>query len=421
VAAPEDLAETPPPPSVRTRLSAEEVADYLVEIGTSLASYNCPAYRLEDVVRAVAEAEGYQAEPFAMPTGFFVSVRGPRHPTPIQRMARVVDRGLNLGRLAEVDAIFNDVADKRVTIAEGRARLRTLEQTPSGYARWHKWLAIATVSGAAGVFFGGGLREVLAGAVAGLGINAIGRLLTRRDSGAFLVDFFGGLVATCVAGAASRWLHASSEVVVLSGVIGLVPGMTLTTGLAELARKSLVSGAARLMDAVVTLLFLVFGIALAVGIGAMFTRVDAPEPPRVPLGLPWQVLALVAASAAFGVLFSMPRRYFWAAMASGATGYAVSLLGRHLPPHLGAFGAALGVCLFANVLARKTQRPAQLFQLPGMMLLVPGSFGFLGFGDFLRGDVVAGASKTFQMLLIAGALVVGVLMANVVLPARKLL
>lgn len=421
MAAPDDLAETPPPPSVRTRLSAEEVADYLVEIGASLASYNCPAYRLEDVVRAVAEAEGYTAETFAMPTGFFVSVRSPRHPTPIQRMARVVDRGVNLGRLADVDAIFNDVADKRVTIAEGRARLRTLEQTPSGYERWHKWLAIAAVSGAAGVFFGGGWREVVAGSIAGLAINGLGRLVSRRDSGAFLVDFFGGLIAAFVAGAASRLVHASSEVVVLAGVIGLVPGMTLTTGLAELARKSLVSGAARLMDAVVTLLFLVFGIALAVGIGAMFTRVDAPEPARIPLGLPWQLAALVAASAAFGVLFSMPRRYFWAAMASGATGYAVTLLGRHLPPHLGAFGAALGVCLFANVLARKTQRPAQLFQLPGMMLLVPGSFGFLGFGDFLRGDVVAGASRTFQMLLIAGALVVGVLMANVVLPARKLL
>ena len=174
MAAPDDLAETPPPPSVRTRLSAEEVADYLVEIGASLASYNCPAYRLEDVVRAVAEAEGYTAETFAMPTGFFVSVRSPRHPTPIQRMARVVDRGVNLGRLADVDAIFNDVADKRVTIAEGRARLRTLEQTPSGYERWHKWLAIAAVSGAAGVFFGGGWREVVAGSIAGLAINGLG-------------------------------------------------------------------------------------------------------------------------------------------------------------------------------------------------------------------------------------------------------
>ncbi|MBL8605821.1 MAG: threonine/serine exporter family protein [Myxococcales bacterium] len=409
------------PPSARTRLSAEEVADYLVEVGATLAAYGCPSYRLEDVVKAIAEVEGYTAAPFAMPTGFFVSVASPRHPAPIQRMSRVIDRGVNLGRLAEVDAIFNDVVDKKIAIAEARRRLVALEKRPSGYARWHKWLAIATVGGASGVFFGGGAVEAVAGACAGLCVNAIARLLARRESGSFLVDFFGGLVAALVAGATARFARGSSEVVVLAGVIGLVPGMTLTTGLAELARKSLVSGAARLMDAVVTLLFLVFGIALAVGLGTLVGKAPAVDPARVPLGPHFQAIALLASSAAFAVLFSMPRRYFWAAMASGATGYAVTQVGRHLPPHLGAFAAALGVCLFANLLARWTKRPAQIFQLPGMMLLVPGSFGFLGFGDFLRGDVVAGASKTFQMLLIAGALVVGVLLANLVLPARKLL
>jgi uncharacterized membrane protein YjjP (DUF1212 family) len=58
-----------------------------------------------------------------------------------------------------------------------------------------------------------------------------------------------------------------------------------------------------------------------------------------------------------------------------------------------------------------------------MMLLVPGSFGFLSLDDFLRGDVVAGAAKGFQMLLVGvgGALVMGVLVSNLVLPARKLL
>jgi uncharacterized membrane protein YjjP (DUF1212 family) len=416
------IEEESAPVSARTRLGAEELADYLIEIGTTLASYGCPAYRTEDVARAVAESEGYRAAAFAIPTGFFVSVSGPRHPRPIQRMARVQEKGVDLGRLVEVDTIWNDVAAKTITIAEGRRRLEQLEKRLPHYPAWQRWFSVAAVSAAAAVFFGGRLVEVVASAVAGLAIHVISSFMARRDSGRFLADFFGGAIAALTAGATARLFpHAVSEVVVLGGVIGCVPGMTLTTGLAELAKKSLVSGAARLMDAVVTLLFLVFGIALAVGLAAAFTKVGAPDPKRVPLDLPWQIAALLAASSAFAVMFSMPRRFVWAALLSGATGYAVSYAGRHLPPHLGAFAAALCVCLLANGLARFTQRPAQIFQLPGMMLLVPGSFGFLGFGDFLRGDVVAGASKTFQMLLIAGALVVGVLMANVVLPPRKLL
>ena len=127
-------------------------------------------------------------------------------------------------------------------------------------------------------------------------------------------------------------------------------------------------------------------------------------------------------SVSFGVLFAVPRTYIWGALVSGAVGYtATALATRTLSAHVAAFLAALAVCLLANGLARTTRRPAQLFQVPGMMLLVPGSFGFLSLGDFLQGDVQSGAAKGFQMVLIGGALVMGVLLSNLILPSRKLL
>jgi hypothetical protein len=45
----------------------------------------------------------------------------------------------------------------------------------------------------------------------------------------------------------------------------------------------------------------------------------------------------------------------------------------------------------------------------------------MSFGDFLRGQYVEGASQGFRMILVGAALVIGVLVANVVVPARKLL
>ncbi len=58
-----------------TERSREELADYLLDIGATLASYGCPSYRLEDVIRAVADAEGFRAEPFALPTACFSASR----------------------------------------------------------------------------------------------------------------------------------------------------------------------------------------------------------------------------------------------------------------------------------------------------------------------------------------------------------
>jgi uncharacterized membrane protein YjjP (DUF1212 family) len=47
------------------KLSPHELADYLLEIGGTLVSYGCPSYRLEEVIRVVAEIEGYSAQAFA--------------------------------------------------------------------------------------------------------------------------------------------------------------------------------------------------------------------------------------------------------------------------------------------------------------------------------------------------------------------
>ena len=56
-----------------------------------------------------------------------------------------------------------------------------------------------------------------------------------------------------------------------------------------------------------------------------------------------------------------------------------------------------------------------------MTLLVPGSFGFLSFDGFLRGDTERGLEKAVGMVLVAGGLVMGVLLANLLVRPRKLL
>jgi uncharacterized membrane protein YjjP (DUF1212 family) len=405
------------------RLPPAEFTNYLMEIGGTLVAYGCPSYRLEEVIRVVAEIEGYTAQAFAIPTGLFVSITAPGQTTPVLRMIRVKEWATNLDRLVSVDVILNDVAADRITIKDARQRLLAVDQQPRPYPRALSWVAMAAVSAAAAIFFRGGVIEVVVAGATGILVALIASLIGRNANGRFLVDFAGGLVAALLSwGLARLGLDVSQEVVVLSGVIALIPGMTLTTGLAELAQKNLVSGAARLMEAFAAFLSILFGIALAIGIEHIVSPDVSAPPERQALSLPFQAMALVFASLGIAVIFAVPRRFLGAALASGAIGYIATALGtRYLPGHVSAFAAALAVCLFANALARATNRPSQLFQLPGMMLLVPGSFGFLSLEDFLRGDFLNGAAKGFSMLLIAGALVTGILLANVLLPPRKLL
>lgn len=409
--------------SKRGLLPPEELCDYLVEIGGTLVSYGCPSYRLEDVIRAVARGEGFEAQALAIPTGLFIELSGRGLRRPISRMARVREWGVDLDRLTRVDRIFNDVADDRISIKEATEALRKLKDEPPRYPPTVAFLATALVSAAAAVFFRGGLGEVAMSAVVGAAVGLLGAVLAKIRSGRFLVELLGGFTAATAAWMVTRVRpDLSREVLVLAGVITLVPGMTLTTGLGELARKNLVSGSARLMEAFAAFLLIIFGIALALGVERVSVQKLPEAAAREGLGLGAQVLAVLGASIAFAILFNVPKRYLWSAVVSAAIGWITTGLGaRYLPGQIAAFGAALAICLFANLAARVTERPAQLFQLPGMTLLVPGSFGFLSLEAFLRGEIAGGAVKGFEMLLIAGGLVSGVLVANVILPAKKLL
>jgi uncharacterized membrane protein YjjP (DUF1212 family) len=403
-------------------LSPEELADYLVEIGGLLVAYGCPSYRTEDVIRRVGEIEGHPSHAFAIPTGLFVTVAASGR-EPIVRMSRVQEWGTDLDRLVLIDRVFNDVADDIISIREARTKLAGIQARRPLYPPSAALLATAILSGSAAIFFRGGPVEMGMSACIGGAVGLIAWLAPRRTGARFLVEFLGALVAALLVWAFTTVRpDVSREVLVPSSVISLFPGMTLTTGLAELARKNLVAGAARLMEAFVAFLLILFGIAAAISAEGFLGDKLGPAAARAALGWPAQIAAMLAASLAFAVLFVVPKRFAWAAILSASIGWIATSLGtRHLPPHVASFGASLAVCLYANGAARITQRPAQLFQLPGMMLLVPGSVGFLSLEDFLRGDFASGQAKGFTMLLIAGGIVTGVLLANVVLPAKKIL
>lgn len=402
-------------------MHSEELAEYLLDLGGALLSAGCPTHRLEQAIRELARTEGMTAEVFAVPTGLFLSVAAPGE-RPLQRMMRVTEWGVDLGRLAAVDQIFNDVLARRATLAEARARLDGIERMSSPYSAPVRFLASAGTAGATAVFFRGGLREVCVAAVGGLAIAAMRTLLARPATLRTLHDFLGGLAAGLLAWGA--WEHVgrvSREVVVLSILILLVPGMALTTGLAELVHKNLVSGAAKLMEAGMTLLSIVCGIAAAVALERVLGGHEVTVRLRPEPGFVVEVVALLVAAVAVAVLFAVPRRLVPLAMASVAIGWLVTGLGGRLPGSIAAFGAALAVSLYANLVARLTDRPAQVFQVPGLVLLVPGSFGFLSLDAFLEGHFAGGAAKAFEMFMVAGAIVTGVVVAQVLLPARKLL
>ena len=128
----------------------------------------------------------------------------------------------------------------------------------------------------------------------------------------------------------------------------------------------------------------------------------------------------MAAALAFSVLLKADRRDIpWVVAAAfaallGARGGA-RLVGPELAPFFGSFGVAVAGWIYN----RRTSRPTNVVVAPGVLVLVPGSIGFRSIAALMDDRTVAGIDAAFAAILTAVALVVGLLIANVVLPARR--
>jgi uncharacterized membrane protein YjjP (DUF1212 family) len=404
------------------KLSAHLLLDYLVELGSALMSSGCTVHRLEQLLMAVAQIEGFSADIFAVPTGLFVSVRTPTGEPPVMSMVRVHEWSTDLQRLAELDELLNRVAEHKLSVPQARERLKELEHRPPVWSSAMTAAAATCASAGSAVSFGGGPTDSLAAGLGGLALFSLMRLARESPGVRVLENFLGGVIAALVAwGATLAWPGSSRDVLVLAVIIPLLPGLTLTSGLAELSYRNLVSGTSRIMHASITLLSLVFGLAIVVGIESRLGFKSIPALPLVPASWVWQIAALLVASASFGVLLGLPSRRLWISLLGGAQVWLLTAVTRQIPGGPAAFCSALGLASVANLLARTTSRPAQLFLMPGMLLLVPGALSFRSVDALLRGDYLAGAAQFADVLTIAGALVMGLLVANVVAPPRKIL
>ncbi len=393
---------------------------FIMTLGRALHRYGVPAHRLEEALEQVSSRAGLQGQFFSTPTSIMAGFGGPGS----QRACLVREQpgDVDLEKLVELDALTDRLT--RTDLAFGDA-LREVDAILAAPPRYRTPVVVtcgALAAAGAARFFEGGWREIVVAFGVGLVSSLLVWALTRRPATARIQE----TVAAMVAAALATWAAAvlsplSSYVVTLAALILLIPGLTLTLAMNELASNHLVSGTARLTGAAMTFLKIGLGVALGTRLGGGLSHAAAAAA-AAPVALPaWTILpALLVSPLAIGVLFkARPRELGWI-VATAWCAYAGARLGFALiGPGLGAFLGALAVGIAANGLARWHRRPSVVFVVPGIMLLVPGSVGYRSLAALLHSDVVSGVDAGFSAVLVGVTLAAGLLLANVLVPPRR--
>ncbi|NRA57625.1 MAG: threonine/serine exporter family protein [Phycisphaerales bacterium] len=398
--------------------TATEKRAFVLELGRLLHESGASAGRLEAALRGASAELDLQAEVFSTPTGLTLSFgeMGSQQTS----VMRVVPGEVHLEKLALVDRVAERVAAGELSVRDGRAELRAIVRAPNRWPRWLMIVAQIVIAAGAARIFGGSLGDAAAASVLGGVIAALTWALQRNEHSAYLTDFGAGAVVAAGALAWNRFVFPISEYpVTLAAIIVLIPGLTLTLSISELATRHLVSGTARLMGGLMVLVSLGFGVA----IGRQLERV---LPPMAETGPGVTAQGELGQAIAIGLLGVMLAIVFRArpkdilpvvlAVSLGVYGarFGAGLLSPELGPAIGAF--VLG--LFSNAWSRLRRQPAAITTIPALLPLVPGSIGFTGLNAMLTDDTMTGVDTFFTMLLVGVSLVAGLLLANVVYGPR---
>lgn len=392
----------------------------IMKLAAGLHSYGATAQGLESAMGNIVASQGLRGQFFATPTvimASFATEEGDRN-----ALVRVKPGGIDLEKMLALDELGDKLIASQISLDAAAQELDEIINLPCPYHALVEILAYAVIGASVAVFFSGGIFEVIFSGLISLVVGWMAVSISFMPQTARFFEFLAAFAVSVLASCAYIYCpHFSVELVTLASLIVFVPGLSLTISMTELATENLAAGTARLMQAITVFMKLAFGVVLGTTLMKLFVpTISFVDKVSLPLTGVWIVPALLFSAAAFTVLFRAKPRNFWWILLAAILAYSVTYYsGHYLSTELAPFIGGFAVGLAANLYARYIKHPAAMISMPGLILLVPGSIGFRGLSFLVEKNTLAGIETTFQMFMIAVALVGGLLLASILISPKR--
>jgi len=408
--------------------SLGDALEVLLRYGALMLRSGDAAFRVRDAVERLAPRLGVDhLELLVTVTGMTATAR--RGSDQVTLVRHVGPLAINAWRLGSLERLADEPSSNLTPAALG-ALLDAIEAA----APQHPTIVVAVAVGLASACFsylnGGNLAGGLAAFVAGGTGQLLRSLLLARHFNQFAVTGFCAAAAAglyCVAawllGAAG--LAPGHGVGVIAAVLFLIPGFPLVAALLDFLQHQAVAGLVRLAYATTLLLAAAFGLAMVILVASVPLPVAEPQSADLALTIALRGAASLIGGCGFAVLYNSAGR---TVLAVGL----LALLGNELRLGLQDAGASQPVATFVGALlvgslasllrgrlpGTMMMTPRMVLTVPGIIIMVPGSYVFQSVVLFSRGDAIGGLQAAVQAAFVIGGMALG-LAASRFLSERK--
>ena len=388
---------------------ASEAGHILLENGAEIS-------RVEETMERIAAHFGVDS------TSFFVLSNGIFTTSSFNKYANVEFipfKGTQLDKVVAVNQLSRDIVSGKCSLEAARDRLREI-RSMRPHPAWEQVLASALGSAGFCIVFGGGLLDCAASFVCGILLWLFVLYVTAPHMSKIVGNIVGGFFVTalCIVFHRIGFGHSLPNMII-GAIIPLIPGVPFVNGVRDVANEDYIAGATRLLDALLVFFCIAAGVALAfVCDGLIFGELivlKGMTVDPVTFAMPIQIVASFIGTAAFAVLFGVPRKYYVLCGISGVLGWILyMILARYAgftPPAATVFATML-VVLSARYFSVIDRCPAIVFLLCGIFPLVPGAGVFWTSYYVVSDQLRLALGSGFMAVKVTIAIVLGIILIS---------
>lgn len=245
----------------------QEVLEVAMAAGHILLENGAEIARVEETMERICRHFRVEYESFfVLSNGIFTTGRPSLNSSGGQyaKVQHIPVKGTRLDKVVAVNQLSREVVEGHYNIAQIKEKLEQIRRMPE--KRFHIQVLASGVGSACFCYLlGGSLIDSAVAFAAGFLLYIFVLLTGKSRMSKITKNICGGALVTLVCILSYRLgLGESLSHMIIGSIIPLVPGVAFTNGIRDIANQDYISGAVRLLDAI--LIFL----CIAIGVGVMF-------------------------------------------------------------------------------------------------------------------------------------------------------
>lgn len=243
-----------------------KIYDVAMEAGHILLQNGAEISRVEETMERICRYYGERSSDFFVLSNGIFTTGGYGTKNIYARVRHIPVKGARLDKVVAVNQLSREIEEgkyKKIEMVE--EKLKEIAAMPAN-ENWQRILASGIGSGFFCVLAGGSFQDCVAAFLAGIVLYIYVVFISERYLSKILGNILGGalIVAVCVMCFQLK-LGNHLENIISGAIMPMVPGVAFANGIRDIADGDYISGAVRLLDAI-----LVF-ICIAIGVGVAFS------------------------------------------------------------------------------------------------------------------------------------------------------